>query len=90
VKDPDILILDEPASALDGLVERAIFDALPALLRSRTLFVVAHRPSTIQHADRILLLNERRLLASGTHQELLETNAYYRSLMAHPSGSVGG
>jgi ABC-type multidrug transport system fused ATPase/permease subunit len=82
-KDPDILVLDEPTSALDSLVERSIFDALPALVRDKTLFVVAHRLSTIQNAGRILLLNENRLIAMGTHQELLRNNEYYRSLVTH-------
>lgn len=83
IKAPDILVLDEPMSALDSLIERSIFDALPALVRSKTLFVVAHRLSTIQHADRILLLNEKRLIAMGTHGELLESSSYYRSLVAN-------
>jgi ABC-type multidrug transport system fused ATPase/permease subunit len=81
IKDPDILVLDEPTAALDGLVEQSIFDALPALVRDKTLFVVAHRPSTIRRSDRILLLNESRLVAVGTHQSLLESNAFYRSLV---------
>jgi subfamily B ATP-binding cassette protein MsbA len=83
IKEPDILVLDEPTSALDSVVERSIFDALPTLVRDKTLFVVAHRLSTIQNSDRILLLNEKRLIAVGTHQELLESNDYYRSLVAN-------
>jgi ABC-type multidrug transport system fused ATPase/permease subunit len=67
IKDPDILVLDEPTSSV----------------RDKTLFVVAHRLSTIQNSDRILLLNEKRLIAVGTHQELLESNDYYRSLVAN-------
>ena len=82
IKDPDILVLDEPTSALDSVVERSIFDALPELVRDKTLFVVAHRLSTIQNSDRILLLNENRLVAIGTHQELLESSPFYRSLVA--------
>ena len=82
IKNPDILILDEPSSALDSLVEKSIFDALPSLVRDKTLFIVAHRLSTIQKANRILLLNEKRLVATGTHEELLESNAYYGSLVA--------
>jgi ABC-type multidrug transport system fused ATPase/permease subunit len=82
IKAPDILVLDEPTSALDSVVERSIFDALPALVRDKTLFVVAHRLSTIQNSDRILLLNESRLVAIGTHQELLEGNDFYRSLVS--------
>ena len=81
IKEPDILVLDEPTSALDSETERSIFDALPAMARDKTLFVVAHRLSTAQRSDRILLLNERRLVAVGTHQELLATNAYYRTLV---------
>jgi len=80
IKDPDILVLDEPTSALDTLTERSLFNALPALVQNKTLFVVAHRPSTIQNAARVLLLNEKRLVATGTHEELLASNAYYRSL----------
>jgi subfamily B ATP-binding cassette protein MsbA len=83
IKAPDILVLDEPTSSLDSVVEKSIFDALPTLVRDKTLFVVAHRLSTIQNSDRILLLNEKRLIAMGTHQELLEGNDYYRSLVAN-------
>lgn len=83
IKDPDVLVLDEPTSALDSVVERSIFDALPALVRDRTLFVVAHRLATVQNSDRILLLNENRLVAMGTHQSLLEDNDFYRLLVAN-------
>jgi ABC-type multidrug transport system fused ATPase/permease subunit len=81
VKDPDILILDEPTAALDGLTEKSLFEALPREMRGKTLFVVAHRLSTVVDCDRILLLNENRLVAEGTHAELLRTNAYYRELV---------
>jgi ABC-type multidrug transport system fused ATPase/permease subunit len=83
IKEPDILVLDEPTSSLDSLVERSIFDALPALVQGKTLFVVAHRLSTIRNADRVLLLNEKRLVATGTHRELMQNNEYYRSLVAN-------
>jgi len=82
VKDPDILVLDEPASALDSWTEKSIFLSLPALIQDKTLFVAAHRLSTIKDSDRILLLNKNRLIAIGTHQSLLETNEYYRRLFA--------
>jgi len=82
LKNPDIFILDEPASALDALTEQSIFKALPALVKNKTLFIVAHRKSTIQKAKQILLLNERRLVGIGTHQELLKNSAYYRSLLS--------
>ena len=80
VKDPDILILDEPTSAMDSITEKSIFESLPPLVRKKTLIVVAHRLSTIQDSDCILLLSENRLIGAGTHQSLLESNAYYRSL----------
>ena len=82
VKNPDILVLDEPTSALDSKTEKSIFSMLPSLVRDKTLFVAAHRLSTIKNSDSILLLNENRLIAVGTHQSLLETNEYYRSLVA--------
>ena len=82
VKDPDILVFDEPTSALDSLAEKSIFHALPALVGDKTLFVVAYRLSTIRDSDRILLLNESRLVAIGTHQSLMESNDYYRSVVA--------
>jgi hypothetical protein len=83
IKDPDILILDEPTSALDSIVERSIFDLLPAMVRNKTLFVVAHRLSTIQNSDRILVLNESHLVAVGSHHALLENNPFYRSLVSN-------
>ena len=83
VKDPDILILDEPTAALDSQTENAIFQSLPSLFRDKTLFVVAHRLATIMDSDRIFLLDQTRLIAIGTHRSLLETNDYYRSLVAH-------
>jgi ABC-type multidrug transport system fused ATPase/permease subunit len=81
VKDPDILVLDEPASALDSMTEKSIFEPLPGFLQNKTLFIVAHRISTIKNSDHILLLNENRLVAIGKHKSLLETNDYYRSLV---------
>ena len=83
VKDPDILILDEPTSALDSRTEKSIFQSLPALVRDKTVFVVANRLSTIRDSDRILLLNESQLVAVGTHQSFMETNDYYRSVVAN-------
>ena len=80
IKDPDILILDEPTSALDSLVERSIFQALPEEVGGRTLFIAAHRLSTIREADRIMVLKDKHLIGMGTHGELLANNEYYRSL----------
>jgi ABC-type multidrug transport system fused ATPase/permease subunit len=83
IKEPDILVLDEPTASLDSIVELSIFDALSSVVRGKTLFVVTHRLSPVRHADRILLLNENQLVATGTHQELMAGNAYYRSLAAN-------
>jgi len=88
VKDPDILVLDEPASALDSLTEKSILQSLPSSIQNKTLFVVAHRFSTIKDSDRILLLNENRLVAIGTHQSLLQSNDYYRSLVFYQQSNT--
>lgn len=82
IKDPDILVLDEPTSALDSKTEASIFKSLPSLVQGKTLFVVTSRLPTLVDSDRILLLNESRLVAIGTHQSLAEDNDYYRSLVA--------
>ncbi|MCC7130645.1 MAG: hypothetical protein B6D39_08950 [Anaerolineae bacterium UTCFX2] len=81
IKEPDILILDEPTAALDSLTEQWIFEALPQLVRGKTVFLVAHRLATVQNADRIMLLNERRLVDFGAHHELLARSDYYRTLV---------
>ncbi|MFQ5906460.1 MAG: ABC transporter ATP-binding protein, partial [bacterium] len=82
IKDPDILVLDEPTSALDSKTEVSIFQSLPALIKNKTLFIVTSQVPTIIVSDRVLLLNESRLVAIGTHESLLESNDYYRSLVA--------
>lgn len=81
-KDPDILILDEPTSALDNLTEKNIFSLLPNEVRTKTLFIVAHRLSTIMEADRIMILKDKRILDFNTHQHLIENNLYYQSLFS--------
>jgi ABC-type multidrug transport system fused ATPase/permease subunit len=83
VKDPDILVLDEPTAALDSQTEKTIFQSLPSIIKSKTLFVVAHRLSTIMHSHRIFLLDQKRLVAIGTHESLMESNDYYRSIVSH-------
>jgi ATP-binding cassette, subfamily B, bacterial MsbA len=81
IKNPDILILDEPTSALDSVVERWILDELPAYVGGKTMFVVAHRLTTIQRCDRILLLDQKRLVATGTHASLLAESELYREMV---------
>jgi len=70
VKDPDILILDEPTSALDSQTEGVIFNSLPSRVQGKTLFIIAHQLSTIQKSDRVLKLNESRLVAIDTHDSI--------------------
>lgn len=81
VKDPDIVILDEPTSALDSATEASIFASLPEVVRGKTLFVVAHRLSTIRQAGRILCFNGKGLVGDGSHQELKEKCPYYQELL---------
>jgi ABC-type multidrug transport system fused ATPase/permease subunit len=81
VKEPDILLFDEPTSAIDLVTERSILESLPAVIRGKTLFIVAHRLSTIRDCSKIILLDENRLIACGTHESLLRTNDYYRLLI---------
>lgn len=83
IKDPDIIVLDEPTAALDSLAEKSIFEHLPEATRLKTLFVIAHRLATVQNADRILLLKDRQLIAMGSHHELFQNNEYYRNLVTN-------
>lgn len=80
LKDAPIIILDEPTSALDAESEHEIQIALEELSKGRTVIIIAHRFSTIQHADRILVFDAGRIVASGTHHELHAQNQLYQSL----------
>ncbi len=81
LKDPPILILDEATSALDVELEAKVQEAVEALIRGRTTFVIAHRLSTVVNADRIVALRGGRIVESGSHAELLEAGGYYASLV---------
>lgn len=80
LKDAPIIILDEPTSALDAESEHQIQAALENLSKGRTVLIIAHRFSTIQHVDRILVFDRGRIVASGSHSELYENCTLYRSL----------
>ena len=80
LKDPSILLLDEATSALDANSEQKVQDALKILMQGRTTLIIAHRLATIMHADRILLIDKGRLVAEGTHQNLLSSSKLYKRL----------
>jgi ATP-binding cassette subfamily B protein len=80
VYNPAILVLDEATSSVDTATETLIQDAVLKLMKGRTCIVIAHRLSTIQHADKIVVLDAGEIKESGTHQELLKLNGYYKTL----------
>ncbi len=80
LKDPKILLLDEATSSLDSESEALVQEALERLMRARTTFVIAHRLSTVQHADRILVIDKGEIVEDGTHQELLAKGGLYSHL----------
>jgi ATP-binding cassette subfamily B protein len=82
VADPRVLVLDDATSAVDPTKEHEIRDALATVMRGRTTLVIAHRPATIELADRAVLLDKGVIAASGSHHELLATNAKYREVLA--------
>lgn len=80
LKNPDILILDEATSQLDTQSERIVQEALDKLIEGRTVFVIAHRLSTVRHASKIVVLNEGRIVDEGSHEELILSDNLYRRL----------
>jgi ATP-binding cassette subfamily B protein len=82
VADPRVLVLDDATSAVDPTKEHEIRDALATVMRGRTTIVIAHRPATIELADRVVLLDGGVIAAQGTHHELLEVNEVYRRVLA--------
>jgi len=77
IGNPPILLLDEATSSLDSQSEQTVQQALNNIMQNRTSIIVAHRLSTVQHADRIIVLQNGEIVEEGTHQELLEKRGYY-------------
>ena len=81
LKNPPILILDEATSSLDTESERLVQDAINHLMQERTSLVIAHRLSTVRHADEILVLQKGEIVERGTHDQLVDLNGFYRRLV---------
>jgi len=80
LKDPGILLLDEATSSLDSESEAQVQEALERLMKNRTTFIIAHRLSTVQHADRIVVIEQGEIVQKGTHDELLAKGGLYKKL----------
>ncbi len=78
--DPDILILDEATSALDNLTEKAVMDAVHNLGQAKTIIMIAHRLSTVQGCDTIIMIEHGQIVAQGTYADLLGKNAKFRAM----------
>jgi ABC-type multidrug transport system fused ATPase/permease subunit len=79
--NPAVLILDEPTSSMDTHTEATVQRAINKLIRNRTTIIIAHRLSTVKHADRILVISDGKVKEGGSHDELLARNGYYRKLI---------
>ncbi len=88
--DPRVLILDDATSAVDPAKEHEIADALAGVMERRTTIVIAHRPATVALADRVILLDDGRVVDQGTHDELIATNATYRRVLALTPEGISG
>ena len=80
VRDPVILILDEATSSLDAAVERQVQNAMDRAMTGRTSLIIAHRLSTIRNANRIIVLEDGKIIQAGTHDELIKSGGLYAEL----------
>lgn len=90
LKNAPILILDEATSALDSEAEAAIQQSLQALMQNKTVIAIAHRLSTIMSMDRLIVMDQGRIVEMGTHTELIQNNGLYAQLWAHQTGGFIG
>mgnify|MGYP003532255786 FL=1 len=90
LKNAPILILDEATSALDSEVEAAIQQGLNRLMENKTVIAIAHRLSTIAAMDRLIVLDQGRIVEQGTHQQLIVSGGIYAQLWAHQTGGFIG
>lgn len=80
LKNPDVILLDEATSALDNESEKRVQESIERMRRGKTIVMIAHRLSTVVHADRIFVLKQGRIVESGNHRALLQANGYYKEL----------
>jgi ATP-binding cassette subfamily B multidrug efflux pump len=90
LKDAPILVLDEATSALDSEVEAAIQEQLLDLMQGKTVIAIAHRLSTIARMDRLVVIDQGRIVETGSHSELIERGGLYARLWQHQTGGFVG
>jgi ABC-type multidrug transport system fused ATPase/permease subunit len=88
LKNPPFVILDEATASVDTITERKIQEALDRLVQQRTVLVIAHRLSTVRRANKIVVMEQGRILEAGTHEELIETGGQYADLWQHQSDLI--